>query len=75
MNKLQEKTGSEKIVPILDNGRIQVGGRIDVELKASLPGSVEGEGDAKFFFRFPTWLTLDFIRKFGEHFKQNHDNQ
>lgn len=74
MNKIQKKAAEGKIVAILEKEKIQIGGRVGIDLRASLPGYVEGEGDAKVFFRFPTWLTFDVIRKIDEYIKSKQNS-
>ena len=69
-----KKTDRQKIVAVLEKEKIQIGGKVGVELKASLPGYVEGEGDAKVFFRFPTWLTFDVIKRISDYIKSRQDS-
>jgi hypothetical protein len=69
MNKILKNTDAKITKSFLEKEKIQIGGKLGVDLKATFPGSVEGQGDAKFFFSLPTWLTFDIVRRIGEYIK------
>jgi len=75
MNKIQKTPTPKAINSLMENEKIEVAGKVTLGMKASFPGSVEGQGDVKVFFKLPTWLTLDIFRRIKEYVMTNRDIQ
>ena len=72
MNKIQKIPKPKSIHTLLENEKIEVAGKVSLGMKASFPGSVEGQGAVNVFFKLPTWLTLDVFRRIKEYVTTNH---
>ena len=72
MNKIQKTPRPKAIHSLSENEKIEVAGKVSLGMKASFPGSVEGQFDINGFFKLPTWLTLDVFRRIKEYVTTNH---
>lgn len=75
MNIIPKNADGKIVRSLKDKEKIQIGGKLDIDVKATFPGTVEGQGGAKFFFSLPTWLTFDIVRRIGEYIKSKQNGE
>ena len=56
-------TTSPSVLPVRESEKLRLGGRVKIDVTAAFPNIIEGEGDAKVFFRLPMVVFLGLLRK------------